>query len=79
MLSIVKSSLSYFGRTFSRGSSIRAFSNISVQHKETFDNNDSVPFEFTTENYKELETLLKKYPSNYKKSAIIPALMIAQK
>lgn len=57
----------------------RAFSSISVQHKETPENNDSVPFEFTDENYKEIDKILKRYPPNYKRSAIIPVLTIAQK
>ena len=46
-------------------------------HINSEDNDDRVPFEFTNENYKRIEELLKKYPSNYKKSAVIPALFIA--
>ena len=36
-------------------------------------------FEFSEENYKEVEKILKNLPSNYKKSACIPLLMLAQK
>ena len=57
----------------------RRFSNIYLNHRPTATNNDSVPFEFTAANYKEIDVLLAKYPSNYKKSALIPALFIAQK
>lgn len=55
------------------------FSNIYVNHRPTADNNESVPFDFTPENYKEVSTWLAKYPSNYKKSALLPVLFIAQK
>lgn len=58
---------------------LRPFSHIYVNHRETAANNDSTPFEFTDESYAEIDKLLKKYPSNYKKSALIPTLFIAQK
>jgi len=57
---------------------IRRMSIIS-HHVETPFNDDKVPFEFSAESYKEIEQILTKYPSNYKKSAVIPALFIAQK
>jgi NADH dehydrogenase (ubiquinone) flavoprotein 2 len=50
-----------------------------VNHRNTDDNNEDTPFEFTKENYAKIETLLSKYPTNYKESACIPALFIAQK
>jgi len=48
-------------------------------HVETPFNDDKVPFEFTATSYAEIEKVLTKYPSNYKKSAVIPVLFIAQK
>ena len=48
-------------------------------HVESKDNDDHVPFEFNDKSYKELEWILNKYPKNYKKSAVIPALFVAQK
>lgn len=57
----------------------RPFSNVYVNHREDPTNTDSIPFEFTPENYKEIDKLLAKYPANYKKSALLPALFIAQK
>ena len=57
----------------------RAFSKVFVNHRETKQNTDSVPFEFTDENYVEIEKILAKYPSNYKKSGAIPLLFLAQK
>lgn len=56
-----------------------SFSAQYVNHRDTEDNNEHVPFEFTAENYKEIDKILAKYPSNYKKAALIPVLTIAQK
>jgi NADH dehydrogenase (ubiquinone) flavoprotein 2 len=64
-------------RSFLRRSILaRPFSAYS-NHRDTPYNNDDTPFEFTDEDYKEIETVLAKYPSNYKKSGIIPLLYIA--
>lgn len=49
-----------------------------VVHKETDYNNDKTPFEWTNESLKKIETVLAKFPSNYKQSAVIPLLYIAQ-
>jgi len=48
-------------------------------HRDEADNLDETPFEFTDESYKTINTLLTRYPSNYKCSAVIPVLFIAQK
>ena len=48
-------------------------------HVERSDNVDSVPFEFSEKSYEELKVILDKYPSNQKKSGVIPALFVAQK
>jgi len=48
-------------------------------HRNTGDNNDSTPFDFTDDNYKEVYQILDKYPPNWKRSAIIPLLHLAQK
>ena len=50
-----------------------------ANHRNTEDNLEESPFEFTEESYKAIEVLLKKFPDNYKSSAIIPVLFIAQK
>ena len=50
-----------------------------VNHRNTEDNLEETPFEFTEENYKEIRKIIAKYPSNYKESAVIPLLFIAQK
>jgi len=55
--------------------SFGAFAN----HRDTEDNLDESPFEFTDESYDAIKVLMKKYPSNYKSSCCLPALFIAQK
>lgn len=56
----------------------RYFSDALVTHVHTFKNSDSTPFDFTPENYEHVHRILSKYPSNYKKSAVIPLLHLAQ-
>lgn len=48
-------------------------------HRTTSYNNDSTPFDFTENNYEEVYKILYKYPPNWKRSAIIPLLHLAQK
>ncbi|PNH11914.1 NADH dehydrogenase [ubiquinone] flavoprotein 2, mitochondrial [Tetrabaena socialis] len=47
-------------------------------HKDTPENNASITFDFTEANYKVVNELISRYPPNYKASAIIPVLDIAQ-
>lgn len=48
------------------------------QHRPSAHNNLDTPFEWDAESLEMIETTLKKYPSNYKRSAVIPLLYIAQ-
>ncbi len=57
----------------------RAAFNIFANHRISEENTDITPFEFTDDNYKQVSEILSKYPSNYKQSATIPLLMLAQK
>lgn len=50
-----------------------------VNHRDTEENNDKTPFDFTPENYKKVEEILSRYPRNYMKSATMPLLWLAQK
>ena len=50
-----------------------------VNHRNTDDNLEETPFEFTEENYELIQKKLKNFPDNYKHSACIPVLFIAQK
>ena len=56
-----------------------SFASAFANHRDTEDNLPESPFEFTEESYAAIETLLTKYPDNYKSSGCIPVLFIAQK
>eukprot|EP00241_Pyramimonas_parkeae_P012692 CAMPEP_0114232506 /NCGR_PEP_ID=MMETSP0058-20121206/4644_1 /TAXON_ID=36894 /ORGANISM="Pyramimonas parkeae, CCMP726" /LENGTH=278 /DNA_ID=CAMNT_0001343987 /DNA_START=964 /DNA_END=1800 /DNA_ORIENTATION=- len=51
---------------------------IIVQHRDTETNNEAVPWDFTPKNYELVKEWLAKYPANYKQSAMIPLLDLAQ-
>jgi NADH dehydrogenase (ubiquinone) flavoprotein 2 len=51
---------------------------VQVNHTPDVHNTTSHIFNFNKENESRIETLLKKYPDNYKKSAVIPMLFMAQ-
>lgn len=55
--------------------SFSAFAN----HRDTEDNLEETPFELTQESYDAINELLKRYPDNYKCSAVLPSLFIVQK
>eukprot|EP00871_Galdieria_phlegrea_P000959 jgi/Galph1/1864/GphlegSOOS_G535.1 len=57
----------------------RCFSSGSLSHVDTEGNTASTTFDFTDENYEKIETILKKYPKNYKSSAVIALLDLAQR
>lgn len=63
----------FFGVSAARSSSI-----ISV-HRDTPQNSQDMPFEFTKENLQRAEVVLKKYPPQYKKGACMPLLDLAQR
>lgn len=48
-------------------------------HRDTPENNPEVPFDFTPENYKRVETILTLYPEGHKVAAMIPLLDLAQR
>jgi NADH dehydrogenase (ubiquinone) flavoprotein 2 len=48
-----------------------------VNHRDTQENKEESPFEFTEENYVKIREIMAKYPTNYKHSAVIPLLFIA--
>ena len=49
------------------------------KHRDTEDNDDSREFEFSEANMSKVERILGKYPDNYKQSAMIPLLELAQR
>jgi NADH dehydrogenase (ubiquinone) flavoprotein 2 len=48
-------------------------------HRASESNTSDAPFDFTEANYKQVRKILAKYPENYKASAIIPLLDLAQR
>ncbi|ATZ53170.1 hypothetical protein BCIN_09g00540 [Botrytis cinerea B05.10] len=64
-------------RSFVAGS--RLSSDSLMVHRDTPDNNASIPFKFTPQNEKIIEEILKKYPPQYKKAAVMPILDLGQR
>ncbi|KAI9301073.1 thioredoxin-like [2Fe-2S] ferredoxin-domain-containing protein [Cunninghamella echinulata] len=48
-------------------------------HRDTSENNPNLKFEFDADNKKRIEEILKKYPPQYKKGAIMPLLDLGQR
>jgi NADH dehydrogenase (ubiquinone) flavoprotein 2 len=49
------------------------------QHRDTPENNASIPFKFTEQNNKLVDEILKRYPPQYKKAAVMPLLDLGQR
>lgn len=49
------------------------------QHRDTPGNNPSIPFKFNAINEKLIAEILKRYPSQYKKAAVMPLLDLGQR
>ena len=65
-------------QTFSHFINERLYSVGLMVHRDTADNNSSLKWEFSKENETKVQTILKRYPPNYKRSAMIPLLDVAQ-
>ncbi|KAH8591222.1 thioredoxin-like [2Fe-2S] ferredoxin-domain-containing protein [Bisporella sp. PMI_857] len=48
-------------------------------HRDTPDNNANIPFKFNEQNNKLIEEILKRYPPQYKKAAVMPILDLGQR
>ncbi|KAK5658549.1 hypothetical protein OQA88_1941 [Cercophora sp. LCS_1] len=48
-------------------------------HRNTPDNNPDIPFKFTPENEAVITEILKRYPPQYKKAAVMPILDLGQR
>lgn len=69
---------SFGSQTRSISSSIPRRSVGIVQHRETDDNRSDAKWDFTSENHEKIKKILAKYPTNYKRSGIMPLLTLAQ-
>ena len=65
-------------RTTTHRSPSRAYSTAQMVHRDSPEDNASIPFEFAPEVMPKVEEIIARYPSNYKRSAMIPLLDIAQ-
>lgn len=48
-------------------------------HRDSADNNPSIPFKFTPQNEKLIAEILARYPPQYKKAAVMPLLDLGQR
>ncbi|KAK6505095.1 NADH:ubiquinone oxidoreductase 24 [Arthrobotrys musiformis] len=48
-------------------------------HRDTADNHANIPFKFSPENEKLIAEILKRYPPQYKKAAVMPVLDLGQR
>ncbi|KAF2402389.1 hypothetical protein EJ06DRAFT_528499 [Trichodelitschia bisporula] len=48
-------------------------------HRDTPENNPSIPFKFTPQNEKLIQEIIARYPSQYKKAAVMPLLDLGQR
>ncbi|KAM9994692.1 hypothetical protein ACTFIY_000883 [Dictyostelium cf. discoideum] len=67
-----------FNRNYFKQSTLTRSDALS-RHVETEDNNEHTPFDFTQENLVKAEKILAKYPKQYRQSALIPLLDLAQR
>ncbi|CAK7238775.1 MAG: NADH:ubiquinone oxidoreductase 24 [Sporothrix thermara] len=59
--------------------SARRASDTLMIHRHTPDNNPDIPFKFSPENEKVIAEILKRYPPQYKKAAVMPLLDVGQR
>ncbi|KAL2159708.1 hypothetical protein VTH06DRAFT_2277 [Thermothelomyces fergusii] len=64
-------------RTFSL--SARKQSDTLMVHRNTPDNNPDIPFKFSEQNERIIAEILKRYPPQYKKAAVMPLLDLGQR
>lgn len=55
------------------------YGHIIAVHRDTKYNNPKIPFKFTKENMERAKTIVAKYPSQYKKAAVMPLLDLGQR
>ncbi|KAK9450596.1 thioredoxin-like [2Fe-2S] ferredoxin-domain-containing protein [Limtongia smithiae] len=59
--------------------SLRRSSHALSVHRNTPENNPSIPFEYTPENLERAKAIMAKYPEHYKKGAVMPLLDLGQR
>ena len=69
--SLPHDALCYFGRD--------SWTNTVYKHRDSPENNPSIPFEFNETNKMLIQEILKRYPPQYKKAAVMPLLDLGQR
>ncbi|KAG2411538.1 hypothetical protein HFD88_009094 [Aspergillus terreus] len=64
-------------RPFSAGPQL--YSDLLSVHRNKANNNPSIPFKFNEQNLKLIDEILKRYPPQYKKAAVMPILDLGQR
>ncbi|KAH0538110.1 hypothetical protein FGG08_005272 [Glutinoglossum americanum] len=59
--------------------STRSSSDALFVHRDTPENNPSIPFKFNEQSLKLIDEILKRYPPQYKKAAVMPLLDLGQR
>ncbi|KAI9799414.1 MAG: hypothetical protein M1825_004514 [Sarcosagium campestre] len=59
--------------------SARVASDSLAVHRDSPENNPSIPFSFTQQNLKLVDEIISKYPTQYKKAAVMPLLDLGQR
>ncbi|WPH00538.1 Hypothetical protein R9X50_00336700 [Acrodontium crateriforme] len=73
----VRSPARFQQRSFQVSAAVRS-DNLNV-HRDTPENNASIPFKFNAQNEKLIQEVLSRYPSQYKKAAVMPLLDLGQR
>lgn len=59
--------------------SVECQAHVQSQHRDTPENNPQIPFKFNATNEKLIDEILKRYPPQYKKAAVMPLLDLGQR
>lgn len=76
---MLNSSVSVVHRSIHVTSAAQSGGNQLFVHRDSPENNPDIKFEFTPENMKRVEAIIKNYPEGYKAAAVIPVLDLAQR
>lgn len=57
----------------------RTLNGVFLQHRDSPENNLKIPFKFNEANEKLMQEVLSRYPSQYKKAAVMPLLDLGQR
>lgn len=68
-----------FGKNYVQKENRMALITRRIQHRNTDYNNPNIPFKFNDTNLALIEEIVSRYPSQYKKAAVMPLLDLGQR